>query len=358
MPVDSAETAGSGSFVPRDPAERDRIDRSVVDYLERLASLAPGSTPYARAVAAIDRLGQREFATVAALTGQMLDRRLREGRSALEERGPIAHRLAELRRLVDDLTPPAAAGGEERPKRRGPFGRRQERDPLEDLEDYLERSARSRDHLRETLLALEQSRLLLERDNSLLGRERVSLEAVMEALREHAYLVEQLDAALEARIVQIGLEDPARSDCLRQDVLFALRRRRMEIVTQLAVAAQGAAALLIVEDGNERLIHAIEGATTTTTAALRTAAIVAQAVASQRAALDQLKAAEAIAGEFEAMLASEALPEGGGGPEAARARVRVLHRAWADVQTALDGLEAQKAQVARDLARAEAAQPK
>jgi len=89
-----------------------------------------------------------------------------------------------------------------------------------------------------------------------------------------------------------------RADCLRADLLYAIRRRRQEILTQLAVTTQGYAALRIVEERNEGMVHALATATTTTAAALRTAVMVAQAVAGQRMAAQQIEAAGAAAADM------------------------------------------------------------
>jgi uncharacterized protein YaaN involved in tellurite resistance len=339
---DPANPAGSDTFSPRDPAESERIRRYVADFVETVAALDPGGKKYLRSVASIDRLGQREFAAVSAVSGQMLDRRLQADRGLLAARGPLAHQLGELRRFVEELSPARLEAA-----RKGLFGRRLRRDESEELADYSERFARSQEHVEAILETLNESRLTLERDNALLGQEQVSLATVMETLRANAYLAARLDEALDARVAAIAASDPARADCLRADVLHAVRRRRQEILTQLAVATQGFASLRIVEESNDQVIRAIETATSTTAAALRTAAMVAQAVASQRMVMEQIKAAEAMAEEADALAERDAGQLDG--PPGAAARVAMLRRAWDDVQVALDRVDAQKEKAINNL---------
>jgi uncharacterized protein YaaN involved in tellurite resistance len=355
---DPAQPAGSDSFLPADPDEAARLDRFAAEFVETVAALDTAGRRYLRSVASVERLGQREFSAVAAVSGNMLGRRLRAGRGILAEKAPLARQLGELRRLVDEVNPARLELG--RKRSRGPFGLGPQRDDMEVLADYFERFSRAQGHVEQILASLEEGHLALERDTSLLGQERVSLATVMETLRENAYLCGRLDERLEARIAEIALLDPARADCLAADILHAVRRRRQEILTQLAVATQGYASLQIVEESNDEMVRAIGTATATTAAALRTAAMVAQAVANQRMVADQIEAAnrdaEEMADETGEMLArqSRALR---GGVTGATARVALLRRAWDDVFAALDRVDAQKEQVLRSLTTAETAPP-
>ena len=95
----------------------------------------------------------------------------------------------------------------------------------------------------------------LERDNAAWPG-AVSLATVMESLREHAYLAGRLDEALTAQVDVVARTDPERADYLRADLLHAIRRRRQEILTQLAVTTQGYASLRIVEESNEGMVRA------------------------------------------------------------------------------------------------------
>src|SRR5207245_3600706 len=60
---------------------------------------------------------------------------------------------------------------------------------------------------------------------------------------------------------------------LQLDALLAIRRRRRDLVMQLAVATQGYSALRLIEHDNLEVIWAIRSAATTTTSAIRTASL-------------------------------------------------------------------------------------
>ena len=113
------------------------------------------------------------------------------------------------------------------------------------------------------------------------------------------YLAEHLDAALEAKIAEIEATDPDKAKALREDVLFYVRQKHQDLLTQLAVSVQGYLALDLVRKNNIELIKGVDRATTTTVSALRTAVIVAQALANQRLVLDQITALNTTTGEHD-----------------------------------------------------------
>jgi uncharacterized protein YaaN involved in tellurite resistance len=351
---DPAQPAGSDASWAIDPAQAERVERTVAEYVETAASLDPGGQRFLRTVATIDRLGQREFTAAAAMSARTLERRLDVERGLLTAKAPLAHQLSELRKLVDELNPARIGLG--RKRSRGPFGLGAQRDELNELADYFERFTRSQDRVEAILQTLAEGRFALERDSALLGQEQVSLAAVMETLRENAYLTGRLDVALAARIDVIARADPERADCLRSDLLYAIRRRRQEILTQLAVAMQGYASLQILDETNEEMARAIATATTTTAAALRTAVMVAHAVAGQRMALEQMEAAAAASGamadDAKALLERQSAAVRSVMADAG-SRVALLQHAWDDIFGALDRVDVQKEEALRTITSAD-----
>jgi uncharacterized protein YaaN involved in tellurite resistance len=124
-----------------------------------------------------------------------------------------------------------------------------------------------------------------------------------------------------------------------------VRRRRQEILTQLAVAVQGYAALRVVEINNRELVRAVRTATTTTVAALRTAVMVAQALTNQKLVSEQVKAVnETTSAMIEST--SSVLLEQTGTVESQAANPGIdmgsLQRAWDNVFAALDQIDTYK----------------
>jgi uncharacterized protein YaaN involved in tellurite resistance len=167
----------------------------------------------------------------------------------------------------------------------------------------------------------------------------------METLRQYTYMAEKLDSGLEAQINHLAIGDPERAKVLQEDILYPVRRRRQEILTQLAVAVQGYAALRVVEVNNRELIRAVRTATTTTVAALRTAVMVAQALTNQKLVSEQVKAVnETTSAMIEST--SSVLREQTATVESQAASPGLdmgsLQRAWDNVFAALDQIDTYK----------------
>lgn len=333
---DASEAVAGVSAI--DPRAVERIEALVAQYLDSIASLAPGGPEFGRSVAAIGQLGARDFTATSAMSGRLLDRRFQAMRGLLAAKAPLARQLSDLRKAAAGLDPATIKSGE----------KRSNRDELVELDRYFDRFAKLKPKVDALLSSLTEGRLALEQDNAAILNEQSSLATEMETLRQYAFLAGRLDEDLAARIEAMAPDSPERANSLRLDVLPVVRRRHQEILIQLAIVMQGYAALRIIEDNNAEVIRAIASAISTTTAALRTAVMVAGAAASQRIALGHLEAARQAASTMSDQAA--ALEASVSGPEG---RVAMLREAWSEVYAALDRVDAQKAQVLRTISDAD-----
>ncbi len=112
----------------------------------------------------------------------------------------------------------------------------------------------------------------------------------MGRLNQYVYIAERLDARLSASIAELDATDPEKAKAMRQDVLFYVRQKHQDLLTQLAVSIQNYLAIDVVIKNNIELVKGVDRATTTTISALRTAVIVAQALNNQKLVLDQITA--------------------------------------------------------------------
>ena len=253
------------------------IDGLVAAFVDRITELDVHGGEFRRSVDYIDALADREIRATSEMSNRLLDRPVRAMRGLGNGDSHVAKRLLELRHALEDLSPAThelGRAGQRKLLGLVPFGDRARRD--------FARYQRSQSDVQRIVAALLDDVGELEQDNATIGQEQKALFIQMETLREYAYMAERLDASLEARCEAIGAAQKDRARVLREDVLFAVRRRRQEILMQLAVAVQGHAALRVVEVNNRELIRALRTATTTTVAALRTAVMVTQAVSTQR----------------------------------------------------------------------------
>jgi uncharacterized protein YaaN involved in tellurite resistance len=258
------------------------LDGKVDSYLAALTSSAPGSPEFAAKADDVRTMGDAEIRQAAESSNRLLRtpvKALQDG--GLSEGSKVGGTLLQLRRTVEDLDPKGAQGAR---KILGviPFGDR--------LTDYFRRYQSAQSHLDAILHALYDGQDELRRDNAALNQEKQQLWDAMGRLNQYVYVAERLDARLSATIAELDVTDPAKAKALREDVLFYVRQKHQDLLTQLAVSIQNYLAIDIVIKNNIELVKGVDRATTTTVSALRTAVIVAQALSNQKLVLDQITA--------------------------------------------------------------------
>ncbi len=164
----------------------------------------------------------------------------------------------------------------------------------------------------------------------------------MARLHQYIYVAESLDTRLATTVAELDASDPARAKALREDVLFYVRQKHQDLLTQLAVSIQGYLAIDIIIKNNIELIKGVDRATTTTVAALRTAVIVAQALNNQRLVLDQITALNTTTTGLIASTAKMLKEQSAGIQEqAAQATVGLpqLQQAFSDIYATMDSID-------------------
>src|SRR6476661_2700488 len=258
------------------------LDAKVDAYLDSLMTAAPRSPEFAAKATDVRTMGDGDIRKAAETSNRLLSspvRALQEG--GLAEGSKVSSTLLELRRTVEELDPKEATGAK---KLLGmvPFG--------DKVTDYFRKYQSAQSHLDGILHALREGQDELGKDNAALNLEKQLLWDAMARLNQYVYVAERLDARLAAAIADLEATDPERAKALRDDVLFYVRQKHQDLLTQLAVSIQNYLAIDIVIKNNVELIKGVDRASTTTISALRTAVIVAQALGNQKLVLDQIAA--------------------------------------------------------------------
>ncbi|QHC59875.1 toxic anion resistance protein [Rathayibacter sp. VKM Ac-2760] len=282
-PVAAVATTSAPSIAPKVPEQAlPGLEAKVDGYLDSLMSTEARSPEFAAKANDIRTMGDADIRSAADSSNRLLKtpvRALQEG--GLSEGSTIGKTLLELRRTVEDLDP---SEDNIQKKILGfiPFGNK--------ITDYFRRYESAQSHLNAIIQALYDGQDELRKDNAALNLEKQNLWDTMTRLNEYIYVAERLDVKLSAKIAELDATDPDRARALREDVLFYARQKHQDLLTQLAVSIQGYLAIDVVIKNNVELIKGVDRATTTTVSALRTAVIVAQALANQRLVLDQITA--------------------------------------------------------------------
>ncbi|MFF4112488.1 toxic anion resistance protein [Streptomyces sp. NPDC001714] len=272
----------AGGLVPVDDGVRTDMARKASDYVRDLTALDARSPEFASKVGEITGLGAGEMRTAASQSNRMLERAVR----SLPDKGgdaqaKVAGSLVELRRVVEDLDPrdlPASKG--RKFLSRLPGGNK--------LRDHVAKYASAQGTLNRIVGSLRGGQDELRRDNAALQTERVRLWETMGKLQEYVVLTQALDTAVEQHLARIP--DPQEADAVRADVLFPVRQKHQDLLTQLAVSAQGYLAMDVVRRNNDELIKGVERAATTTVSALRISVMLASALDHQRKVIEQVNA--------------------------------------------------------------------
>ena len=258
------------------------LDAKVDEFLGALDSAEAKSPTFTAQADAVRSMGDADIRKAAETSNRLLNapvRALKEG--GLSEGSKVGQTLVQLRRTVEDLDPGQARGTK---KFLGmiPFG--------DQVNDYFRRYQSSQQQLNGILHALRSGQDELTKDNVALNMEKQNLWTVMGRLNQYVYIAERLDAKLAAQIAELEIADPEKARALSQDVLFYVRQKHQDLLTQLAVSIQSYLAIDIIIKNNIELIKGVDRASTTTISALRTAVIVAQALGNQKLVLDQITA--------------------------------------------------------------------
>lgn len=287
-PVPVVQEAQAAGMLPVEPARLAELQQMTDAYVTDLEKLAPNSPELAAKVDEIGKVGSEELAASANVSNRMLERpgsalAGTAGKSDIGAQAKTSKNLADLRRTVEELTPRGADLGKKK-KILGfiPAGNV--------IDKYFDKYRTAQSQLDDITKALAASQDELRKDNAAIDEERQNLWTLMKSLSEYAVLMNQLNQSVGQRAAALETSDAERAKAFKSEVQFAVVQRHQDILTQLAVAAQGYLAMDMVKKNNIELVKGVERARTTTLSALRTAVIVAEALTNQRLVLSQISA--------------------------------------------------------------------
>jgi uncharacterized protein YaaN involved in tellurite resistance len=288
VPVESA--SGRVRIKPEDVGALDAQVRQFIDDITAHDSQDP---KFKEAVERIHSMGNKDIENSAAVSNRMLDRPVKSLDNGLFDKGAeIGKGLVDLRRQIEALDPTKQGDLFTPRKLLGliPMGNR--------LTDYFDRYQSSQTHLNAIIESLKRGKDELLRDNAAIEMEKVNLWTLMERLEKYIHIGKKLDGELDVKARALDAADPEKARVVREEMLFYTRQKVTDLLTQMSVNIQGYLALDMIRKNNLELMKGVDRATTTTVSALRTAVIVAQALANQRLVLDQISALNSTTGNL------------------------------------------------------------
>ncbi|MEV8512039.1 toxic anion resistance protein [Dactylosporangium sp. NPDC051484] len=282
--VEPQQAAGA---VPVPTQKQQELRAKAATFVDELVALDTRSPEFTKKVSSITTMGDQDMRAAAQMSNRMLDRpaaAVGKGAKRDDAQTRVSNTLIDLRHTITELDPSRSdLTGAKKLLKWLPGG--------DKIDRYFARYQSAQSHLNAIIKALDAGQNDLRKDNAAIENEKASMWATMGRLGEYNELAAALDQAVEDKVAALeaaGSDEDAAT--LRADVLFPIRQRRQDIMTQMAVNVQGYMALDLIRRNNLELIRGVDRAQTTTIAALRIAVMVSQALARQKLVLDQVTA--------------------------------------------------------------------
>lgn len=284
QPVAVVAQDEADQIIKLDQAKVLELDAKVNEFVMNVLNNPVNTPSFDEKVNAIHQLGNAEIRASAQVSNRMLDRPAKSMDKALFDNSPIAKSLTELRGIVEDLDPSKQGTLSSPRKFLGIF-------PVGDkVQDYFRKYESSQTHINKIIESLYNGKDELIKDNAVIEQEKVNMWTLMQSLRQYIYVGKKIDERLEQKITELEATDPEKARIVKEEMLFYVRQKNVDFLTQLAVNIQGYLALDMIRKNNLELIKGVDRATTTTVSALRTAVMVSQALSNQKLVLDQINA--------------------------------------------------------------------
>ena len=284
-PVTAIEPERAEGLVKLQAAKIEELDKKVDEFVNLILREQTQSEAFKTKISGVHTLANEEIRAAANISNRLLQQPVRAMNSGLFDEGStISKSLVDLRRKIEELDPTRKANLLQPKKLLGliPWG--------SSIQDYFRQYESAQSHLDAIIKSLYNGQDELRKDNAAVEEEKVNAWRIMERLEQYVYVGKKIDAAISAKLGELEISDPEKARVVKEELLFYVRQKVQDLLTQLAVTVQGYLSMDMVRKNNLELIKGVDRATTTTVSALRTAVITAQALANQKLVLDQIGA--------------------------------------------------------------------
>jgi uncharacterized protein YaaN involved in tellurite resistance len=341
--VEQEQVAGA---VPLDSAKQQELRTRAEAFATELATMDHRSPAFTQKIDSITSMGDQDMRASASVSSRLLDRpaaamNAGKGKGGADAQTKVSNTLIDLRATVTDLDPNRAdLTGAKKVLKFLPGGDKVQR--------YFAKYESAQSHLNAIIKSLDSGQDELRKDNASIETEKANMWTTLGKLSEYNELASALDSAVENKVATLEAAGNTESaTALKSDALFAIRQRRQDIMTQMAVAVQGYLALDLIRKNNIELIKGVDRAQTTTIAALRTAVIVAQALSRQKLVLDQITALNTVTSNLIESTSAQLRIQGGAiNEQAASSTIDVakLQAAFDNVFQTMDAIDTFRSQ--------------
>lgn len=227
----------------------------------------------------LDNFGLNEM-TRSSQRNKLLSTRFVDLNKGSSESENIGEKLSELNFQMKNLDPSKVDF-----TKKGVLG-----DIFNPVRKYFSRYQKAEVAISEIIDSLDHSSQVLQNDNTTLIAEEIYLREVTKKLLADIELGKEMDESIEMQIqkAEIGGVDPDKISFVKEEVLFPLRQRIMDMQQMIVINQQGIVSLNVIRRNNKELIRGVNRAKTVTVTALRTGVMVASALYDQKLVMDKI----------------------------------------------------------------------
>ena len=211
---------------------------------------------------------------------EMLSTRFIDLSKGGKEADNIGEKLMELDKQMKDLDPSKVDFA-----KKGVLG-----NLMNPVRKYFAKYEKAEVAISDIVESLDKSSKVLQNDNTTLFNEENYLRQVTNKLMADIELGKQMDESIEAQIQSAEIEgvDPDKISFVKEEILFPLRQRIMDMQQMIVVNQQGIVSLNVIRRNNKELIRGVNRAKNVTVSALRTGVMVASALYDQKIVMDKI----------------------------------------------------------------------
>ena len=227
----------------------------------------------------LDNFGLNEMSKSAA-HNEMLSTRFVDLTKGGKDADNIGEQLIELNKQMKDLDPSKVDFA-----KKGVLG-----NLMNPVRKYFAKYEKAEVAISDIVQSLEKSSKVLQNDNITLLNEENYLREVTNKLMADIELGKQMDASIEAQIQTAEIEGVSEDKIafVREEILFPLRQRIMDMQQMIVVNQQGIVSLNVIRRNNKELIRGVNRAKNVTVSALRTGVMVASALYDQKIVMEKI----------------------------------------------------------------------
>ena len=227
----------------------------------------------------LDNFGLNEMSKSAS-HNEMLATRFVDLTKGGKEADNIGEQLMELNKQMKDLDPSKVDFA-----KKGVIG-----NFMNPIRKYFAKYEKAEVAISDIVESLDKSSKVLQNDNTTLLNEENYLREVTNKLLADIELGKEMDASIEAQIQTAEIEGVSEDKIafVREEVLFPLRQRIMDMQQMIVVNQQGIVSLNVIRRNNKELIRGVNRAKNVTVSALRTGVMVASALYDQKIVMDKI----------------------------------------------------------------------